>query len=242
VLVALGGAVAIIRPAPGSALVQGNEVPEDYKDKVKRFRGQRPKNCMTVEECREIGEQKQLAAMAEGPPVVYSVTASGARYKDVENGTESAGVARQGDSVQIKYRVMRSGKRSRDGISGEASTIFSLGYGEDDARDPKATLSVKLGDGRLVKALDEAVVGMAVGGTRRIQVKSENGMGWKKPGDCAKTKDLGVQLISAGEDNDLCLDEAKLPQPADYGAKRRFLRRFDENLIVEAELVSIGGR
>lgn len=38
----------------------------------------------------------------------------------------------EGDSCAIRYRALRLGKRSRDGLSGEASTVFSFGYGEDD--------------------------------------------------------------------------------------------------------------
>ena len=43
--------------------------------------------------------------------------------------------AERGASVRVKYRVLRLGKRSRDGLSGEASPIFSIGYGEDDDKE-----------------------------------------------------------------------------------------------------------
>ena len=32
-----------------------------------------------------------------------------------------------GPQIELRYRVMRSGKRSRDGISGEAQSLYSLG-------------------------------------------------------------------------------------------------------------------
>ena len=41
----------------------------------------------------------------------------------------------QGSAADIKYRVLRLGKRSRDGLSGEASLVFSFGYGEDDDKE-----------------------------------------------------------------------------------------------------------
>merc|ERR1719277_2584495 len=100
-------------------------------------------------------------------------------------GVDSDGVAKAGDMVRVRYRVMRSGKRSSDGLTGEASTIFSLGYGEDDG--PKdAVLTAALGEGRFVKALDEGIVGMNVGGKRRVQVRPEYGLGWRKSGKCAQ--------------------------------------------------------
>ena len=37
---------------------------------------------------------------------------------------------KKGDTCFIRYRALRLGKRSRDGLSGEASTVFSYGYGE----------------------------------------------------------------------------------------------------------------
>ena len=38
----------------------------------------------------------------------------------------------------MKYRVLRLGKRARDGVSGEASPVFSFGYGEDDDTEKDA--------------------------------------------------------------------------------------------------------
>lgn len=84
---------------------------------------------------------------------------------------------------------------------------------------------------------------MAVGGTRRVQVRPENGLGWRKIGKCAeKIEAAGLMagIPGAGaEDNTACLTEL-LPRPIDSDAQRRFNRRFDESLIVEAELVGLG--
>jgi hypothetical protein len=56
---------------------------------------------------------------------------TGDRYRDLVVGTGGKPLA-EGDGCAIRYRALRLGKRSRDGLSGEASTVFSFGYGEDD--------------------------------------------------------------------------------------------------------------
>ena len=40
-------------------------------------------------------------------------------------------------------------------------------------------------------------------------------------------------------DNDACIEDRLLPQPANFGAKRRLARRFDEGLLLEVELVDV---
>lgn len=222
---------------PSGALVKGNSPPKDYN---KGF-GKKA-NCASKDECQEIGREKEAEQFGTTEDMTYEKTASGARFKDVTKGSPEAGVAASGSVVKLRYRVMRSGKRASDGLSGEASTIFSLGYGEDDG--PKdAVLTSTLGEGQLVKALDEGLVGMAVGGKRRVQVRPENGLGWKKPGKCAEESSVlgivGGIPNAATENEETCLNE-KLPQPVDFGSKRRFSRRFDESLIVEAELMGLG--
>jgi len=222
---------------PSGALVRGNAPPKDgYKNYSKKA------NCANKEDCQEIGREREKEEFGTTEDVKYEKTSSGARFKDVTKGSPEAGVAVSGSVVRLRYRVMRSGKRASDGLSGEASTIFSLGYGEDDG--PKnAVLTSTLGEGQLIKALDEGLVGMAVGGTRRVQVRPENGLGWKKPGKCAE-EDFTMGIVAGipggkTENEETCLN-TKLPQPTDFGSKRRFSRRFDESLIVEAELVGLG--
>jgi len=72
------------------------------------------------------------------------------------------------------------GKRSYDGLSGEGTVVFSRGYAlEDDEKVPGDKLfKFQIGDNQVIKALNEAVVGMAVGGTRRISITPQNG--WEK--------------------------------------------------------------
>jgi len=225
------------------ALVKGNAPPKNY-GVGKNFT--EAADCKSVGDCQELGrtrETEEFGAAGTAKDVAYQKTASGARYKDMTVG--SGDVVKKDSVVQVRYRVMRSGKRSSDGLSGEASTIFSLGYGEDDG--PKdATLTVPLGQGRFVKAVEEGLIGMSVGGVRRVQVRPENGLGWKKEGKCA-TEVQSVGLIAGlpvggAEQQEDCLDSARLPQPQDFASKRRFSRRFDESLIVEAELVALGAK
>eukprot|EP00913_Durusdinium_trenchii_P031662 g29650.t1 len=255
------------------ALIKGNAPPEGYG--LGKGMNKAALDCRSRAECEELGlkrEEEKYGMTSPGQEKTYKLTPSKARYKasderwktflqlvlgldtsfpivvvfdseDVKAGDESAGVAKVGDDVKIRYRVMRSGKRSYDGLSGEA----------------EATLNAPIGQGRFVKALDEALVGMAVGGVRRIQVRPDYGLGWKKEGKCAEAIGAvgmvaGLPAAGAERESD-CIDTALLPQPIDrWGAEmgpmsavesrkqnsRRFERRFDEALIVEAELMGLG--
>lgn len=222
------------------AYVRGNTPPEDWGKLKKYLSG--GSGCISEVECEKVGAKIEAEKYGPNQNYKYEKTASGVRYKDLEPGNKDAGVAKSGDTLRLRYRVMRSGKRSADGLSGEASTIFSLGYGEDDG--PKdAVLTAPLGQGKFVKALEEGLVGLAVGGRRRVQVRPEYGLGWKKSGKCAGEIGVGAVagLPGAGVENEGdCLDESKLPKPVDFAAQRRFARRFDESLIVEVDLVGLG--
>ncbi|CAE7216152.1 ANK1 [Symbiodinium pilosum] len=221
--------------ASAQALVKGSPPPKGYGlgKGIKEAA-----DCRSMTECEELGRQREEEKYGTKMEKTYKVTASGARYKDMKPGNEADGVAKAGDDLKLRYRVMRAGKRSYDGVSGEATTLFSLGYGEDDG--PKdATLKAPLGQGKFVKAIEEGLVGMSVGGIRRVQVRPDFGLGWKKPGKCAEA--IGAVGAIAGlpaagaEKESSCLDTSLLPQPEDWNAKRRFERRFDESLIVEVE-------
>ena len=152
-----------------------------------------------------------------------------------------------------KYRVMRLGKRATDNLSGEASPVFSLGYGEDDDSE-KDFLSARVGGGQLIPALDSAIVGMRPGGRRRLFVVPEKG--WKKINSSCSAESNGASNAGdasagladiAGQaivplaqmvDNGACIEDALLPQPANFGAKRRLARRFDEGLLLEVEVLA----
>jgi FKBP-type peptidyl-prolyl cis-trans isomerase len=93
---------------------------------------------------------------------------------------EGARVDRTGDRVNVHYKVLKLGKRSYDGLSGEGTVVFSRGYAlEDDEKAPgDKSFKFTLGDDRVIRALSDAVPGMAVGGTRHISVTPQNG--WEK--------------------------------------------------------------
>ena len=67
----------------------------------------------------------------------------------------SGGEVGRGDGVLLKYRVTRLGKRATDNLSGEASPVFSLGYGEDDDTE-RDVLQAVVGAKQLIPALDSA--------------------------------------------------------------------------------------
>ena len=61
----------------------------------------------------------------QGPPP--KVTQAGTRYRDIDIGDESKSPVKDGDEVRIYYKVLKLGKRSYDGLSGEGTVVFSRG-------------------------------------------------------------------------------------------------------------------
>jgi hypothetical protein len=52
---------------------------------------------------------------------------------------------------------------------------------------------VPVGGGKLISAVDEAIVGMHVGGKRRVLVRPDRDQGWKKSDpNCASLFDVGM--------------------------------------------------
>eukprot|EP00904_Undaria_pinnatifida_P010997 jgi/Undpi1/7027/HiC_scaffold_21.g09501.m1 len=224
-----GAALATFFPAqPVDALVKGNAPPAGYNKK----RGSGSGNGE-----RETEVSADATAGDDDPSRTFSVTKTGIRFKDLKIG--SGKEVKPLEVVDIRYRVEKLGKRSYDGISGETQSVFSLGYGDDDDKEGDV-LTVPLGQGRLVSAVDEGVVGMRVGGVRRVAVRPERG--WKKQDPkCATEIDMGVMsgvpgaALAKVED---CIDLTLEPRPVGYGATRRMARRFDETLIVEVEMIA----
>lgn len=99
------------------------------------------------------------------------------------------------------------------------------------------------------KALNDAVPGMAVGGTRRIGVTPFNG--WEKntrlcdggPGGSGAGGELKTDYVvvptATMVEQESCFDKTKLPFPSTYAQERRMAQRFDQSLIVEVRLVSL---
>eukprot|EP00638_Chattonella_subsalsa_P005527 CAMPEP_0117758762 /NCGR_PEP_ID=MMETSP0947-20121206/15600_1 /TAXON_ID=44440 /ORGANISM="Chattonella subsalsa, Strain CCMP2191" /LENGTH=228 /DNA_ID=CAMNT_0005579069 /DNA_START=285 /DNA_END=971 /DNA_ORIENTATION=- len=226
----------VVSPGVSNALVKGSAPPEGY-GRIKKEEGQSKNIATAREEANlEIEREKQLEAEAGQ---TYTYTASNVRYKDMVEGTGAE--VKSGSTVQFRHRVLRLGKRAYDGISGEGSTIFSYGYGEDDDKEG-ATLESIVGYGKFVAAVDEAIIGMKAGGVRRVLVRPDKG--WNKASvdpRCAPTVDLGKTGTVPGgiTFTEGCMDLTLLPAPIGFQAQRKFARRFDEALIAEIEIVGV---
>ena len=217
------------------ALVKGSAPPPRKETKER-------KKCRNIDDCEDIGRESSV--FLETLP--FETTREGVRFRDVVVG-EGPPVTK-GDVVSLKYRVMRLGKRSSDNLSGEASPVFSLGYGEDDDSVNDA-LTAKVGAKELVAALDSALPGLRPGGKRRLFVVPEKG--WKKVNEFCSAESnassnsargfdaIGQAVVPLAQmtDNDACIEDVLQPQPRNFGAKRRLARRFDEGLLVEVELI-----
>jgi hypothetical protein len=107
-------------PETANALVKGVAPPP------KKSVGDKPK-CTNVEECQalaEIRDQELREKEDQGPPP--KATQSGVKYRDLEDGTGDLEV-KDGDDVEVYYKVLKLGKRSYDGLSGEGTVVFSRG-------------------------------------------------------------------------------------------------------------------
>ena len=212
--------------------------------------GPKERKCKSIDECEALGEKREREMLAS-ERTDFERTAGGDRYRDLIEG--SGKTVAGGDSIEIRYRVMRLGTKARDGLSGEGQTIFSLGYGEDDDKEGDS-LAVQLSGNNVIPGVSDALVGMKPGGRRRVLVRPERG--WKETtGACAEgTKSLGLDAAqrtsaqdgnlvfkadigAAIENENACQNKVSAPQPRSYGAKARFGRRFDESLLVELDLV-----
>jgi FKBP-type peptidyl-prolyl cis-trans isomerase len=237
-------------PEPAHALVKGNAPPP--KTKPPGGSTDKPK-CTNVEECQALAEQKEQLERQEAAAkdVPAQTTRGGTRYKDFELGTGSL-VVKDGDEVTLHFKVLKLGKRAYDGLSGEGTVVFSRGYGlEDDEVQPgDRSFVTTVGAPYNIIALNEALLGMKTGGTRRFSIFPSQG--WRKPGrDC----DGGPGGSGAGGDlktdyvvvptatmvvAEACFDTTKLPFPNNsYGEQRRMAQRFDQSLIMEVHVVSI---
>ena len=229
---------------PAHALVKGVAPPPKSPTKATN----RPK-CTNVEDCQAAAERREQEERdtAAATAVPASTTASGIRYMDVQVG-DGAPAANMQD-VTLYYKVLKLGKRSYDGLSGEGTVVFSRGYGlEDDEKGPgDQSFTTTLGSLSNIAALNEAVMGMRENGIRRFAVLPQQG--WRKP---TKACDGGPGGSGTGGDlktdyvvvptatmvaEEACFDSSKQPFPASYAQQRRMAQRFDQSLIMEVQLV-----
>ena len=237
-------AFLVMAPTSAEALVKGNAPPPPKKSS-----SDKPK-CTNVEECQALAEKRdqELREKEElGPPP--KVTSSGVRYRDLEDG--SGKEIKEGDDVELYYKVLKLGKRSYDGLSGEGTVVFSRGYGleDDETKAGDKSFYTTVGSYSNIEALNSALLGMTVGGTRRFSILPQKG--WERPtsrcdggpggggsGGEIKT-DYVVVPTATMVDQEACFDQSKQPFPSSYAQQRRMAQRFDQSLIMEVQVVAV---
>ncbi|CAJ1936327.1 unnamed protein product [Cylindrotheca closterium] len=242
----LGVAAWSVLDQPAEALVKGVAPPPPRKAS-----GDTKPKCTNVEECQAMAEKREQELREKeelGPPP--KVTRTGIKYRDVEDGTGDVEV-KDGDDIEIYYKVLKLGKRSYDGISGEGTVVFSRGYGLEDDEDKAGVKSFKTTVGAYsnIAALNEAVIGMKVGGLRRFSIVPQKG--WEKPtkacdggpggggnGGDIRTDYVVVPTATMVE-QEACFDTSKKPFPVSYAQQRRMAQRFDQSLIMEVQVVKV---
>ena len=243
--------LAAATPSPSLALVKGNAPPPPKPKGASSAEATATKKCTNLDDCQALAEQQadreRQEALANATPV--SVTKGGTRYRDVELGDISSVVIQPGMTVTLYYKVLKLGKRSYDGLSGEGTVVFSRGYGlEDDEDKPFVKNFVTaVGSPFVIDALNEALVDMHIGGIRRFAVLPQQG--WRKPGNACdggpggkgqggdlKT-DYVVVPTATMVAEEACFDQTKQPFPASYAEQRRMAQRFDQSLIMEVQVV-----
>jgi hypothetical protein len=56
--------------------------------------------------------------------VPASVTSKGARYRVLVDAKQGSMVAKEGDEASVLFKVLKSGKRSYNGLFGEGTVVF----------------------------------------------------------------------------------------------------------------------
>merc|ERR1712032_646385 len=186
---------------------------------------------------------------SSSPPSPDNIT----KNDEVDNSsaTITTTTAQEGDEVRVYFKVLKLGKRSYDGLSGEGTVVFSRGFGlEDDEDKPgQKYFTTSVGKPSNIAALNEALIGMKVNGLRRFAIFPQKG--WEKAtalcdggpggrgdGGVVRT-DYVVVPTATMVQQEACFDNTKLPFPNTYAEQRRMAQRFDQSLIMEVQLVSI---
>ena len=167
------------------------------------------RKCKSIDECEALGEKKEQEMLA-GERTDFERTKGGDRYRDLVEGTGKE--VADGDTIEIRYRVMRLGTKARDGLSGEGQTIFSFGYGEDEDKEGDK-LPVQLAGRNVVPGVKDALVGMRPGGRRRVLVRPERG--WKEQTGACQSGEKVIGLDAQQRDT---AQDTNLVFKADIGA------------------------
>ncbi|GMH60960.1 hypothetical protein TrRE_jg9392 [Triparma retinervis] len=167
-----GGISFLGFPINSQALVPG-ALPPPPKKKV----GGGEKTCKTIDECMEQREKQEREAASEAPQVeVFSQ--GGVRFIRLRDGEGDPEGLKDGESASVKFNVLKAGKRSADGLSGQGTSVFSMGYMLEDDEKPDASFAFSTSDSSVIPALRIGSVGMRVGEVRRITLSPS--MGWRR--------------------------------------------------------------
>jgi len=254
VLTTTSAVVAVSSPA--NALVKGVAPPP------KKSVGDKPK-CTNVEECQAMADKRadeERAKEESGPPPL--VTKGGTKYRDLDagittlddDGNDVSLTAKDGDNVEVYFKVLKLGKRSYDGLSGEGTVVFSRGYGleDDETKAGEKSFQTTIGGFQNIVAMNEALLGMKLNGLRRFAILPQKG--WEKataacdggPGGGGAGGDIRTDYVvvptATMVQQEACFDTNKLPFPSTYAQQRRMAQRFDQSLIMEIQLVSINNK
>lgn len=243
----LGGGLVVLSSPPSTfALVKGNAPPVKKKEISQKL------TCTNVEECEEQRDrlqQQQIETIGESTTPLR-VTSSGTRFKVLQEG-DGDQVVEVGDVAAIRYKVLKIGKRSSDGLSGEGTVVFSKGYGLEDNEQAGGEFLFTVDESsNVISALLDGIVGIREGGVRRISVMPQKG--WEKaspqcdggPGGRGAGGDIKTDYVlvptATMVATEICFDKTKLPFPTNnYAEQRRMAQRFDQTLILEVELLRV---
>jgi FKBP-type peptidyl-prolyl cis-trans isomerase FkpA len=100
----------------------------------------------------------------EPPPKVVK-TASGLKYENLKEGKGKA--VKKNDKVEVHYTLWLAANKKQ----------------VDSTADRRQTFSFNVSKGEVIKGFDEGVVGMQVGGKRKLTVPSKLGYGAKGAGE-----------------------------------------------------------
>jgi len=147
-------------------------------------------------------------------------TSSGLTYFDAKEGTGAAPEA--GDTVVIHWSGYTSGYQGKR-------------IENTSVRDEPFVFTV--GEGKVIPAFEEAVLGMRVGGLRRIEVKGEN-------------PELSYPRNRKERFTDLGFTYRFGPQPSELGGQRALdfvldnptLQDFNRNMVFDIRLLNIRGK
>jgi hypothetical protein len=127
--------------------------------------------------------------------------------------------------------------------------IIGYGYEDDETAPGAKSFTTTVGNYQNIAALNDALLGMKVGGLRRFAITPQKG--WERP---TKLCDGGPGGSGAGGDlktdyvvvptatmvsTESCFDQTKIPFPVSYAEQRRMAQRFDQSLIMEVQVVSV---